>query len=109
MPGPKIVNPKVARLIGGFVGNDHPVTLRRELAGVALKYVQAARQVYLLRMIRGPIDDVWVDHSVLIDDVAAAFCRRAKAMIPDSESCPDGRLDSPPSQWQHQCGRCQRP
>ena len=73
MAGAKIVNPKVARLIGGFVGNDHAVALRRELAGIALKHIQTVRQVYLLCMVGGAIDDVWIDHSVLIDDVAVAF------------------------------------
>src|SRR5271165_6712714 len=65
----EIVDPKVAGLVGSLMGNDHAVALWRKLAGIAREYVQAMRQVHLLRFVGRAIDEIGVDHSVLIDGV----------------------------------------
>ena len=55
------------------MGNDHAVALRRELVGIAGEIIQAVRQVYLLRFVGRAIDEIGVDHPVLIDGVGVTF------------------------------------
>ncbi len=52
------------------MGNDHPVALRRELAGITGEIIQAVRQINLFRPVGGAIREIGIRQPVFIDNEA---------------------------------------
>ena len=72
MSAREAVHPKVSGLVGG-VGDDHPVALRRELAGIAGEAVESVRQVELFRPVGRAVREIGINQRVFVHDVAVVL------------------------------------
>lgn len=62
----QVVDPQVSRLVGGLMGNDHTIALRRELVWVPGKRIQTVRQAKLFPVVGCTIDEIRINHTVFV-------------------------------------------